>query len=142
MGKLKIVAISAIVSVIALVVPSAPAGAAASVGAGATCDLSGAHCVMTQATAIGAGTTVTGGKVAAACTAQATGAVFSMSVTCSVEGKSSTTTTPGPIGAAAVVANTNRLTGHEVCWTVTVTFTDPFGYWVVVTERGCAIVTA
>ncbi len=141
MGKFKIIATSAIVSVIALVVPSAPASAGVSVGAGVTCDPSGVHCVTTQASAYGAGTTLTGGKVAAVCKAETTCALVT-SVTCSVEGKSSTTSLPGPNGAAVVQANTSKLTGHQVCWASTGIFTDVFGYPVVVTDSGCATVTA
>lgn len=99
-------------------------------------------CVATEAVAAGAGTTVTNprGYVTAACKVETTGALLTSS-TCSVEGRSSTTSLPGPNGASAVVAPTQKLTGHEVCWTSTGYFTNPLGGVVVVTDQGCAILT-
>ena len=141
MNKAKVLSISAVISMVAIAFPAAPANAAGSVGIGATCDPSGVHCVTTQATAVGGGTTVTGGKVAAVCKAETTGALVT-SVTCSVEGKSSTTSLPGANGAAAVVADTKAITGHTVCWSSTGFFTDVFGGVIAVTDSGCGIVTA
>lgn len=138
----KIAKVLTIAGVMALALPGAPAHAAGSLGIGATCDpVHVEFCVTTQAAAVGAGTSVTGGEVAAVCKAETTGALLT-SVTCSVEGRSSTTSLPGPYGVAAVVAPTDRIVGHEVCWSSTGFFTNPLGGVVVVTDTGCAIVTA
>lgn len=125
----------------AVMLPAAPAHAVGGVGASITCDpVNPEFCVTTEASAVGAGTTATGGEVVALCKAQTTGALLT-SVTCSVEGKSSTTSLPGPNGAAAVLASTRKIEGHEVCWSSTGFFTNPLGGVVVVTDSGCAIVT-
>ena len=133
--------LAALIAVGVMILPAGSASAAGSLGVGATCDPNNpAYCVTTQATAVGAGTTVTGGQVAAICKAETTGALLT-SVTCSVEGKSRTTSLPGPNGASAVTAPTDRLTGHQVCWVSTGYFTNPLGGVVPVTDTGCAIVT-
>ncbi len=133
--------LTGIVSMLGLMLPATPANAAGGVGVGATCDpVHTQYCVTTQAAAVGAGTTVTGGQVVAACKAETTGALL-VTVTCSVEGKSRTISLPGPNGVSAVNAPTSKLTGHEVCWSSTGFFTNPLGGVVVVTDQGCAIVT-
>lgn len=130
----------AAVAVISVMLP-APAHAVGGVGVGVTCDPSNPEfCVATEASAVGGGTTVTGGQVAALCKAETTGALLT-SVTCSVGGNSRTISLPGPNGASTVTAPTEDLTGHEVCWSSTGFFTNPLGGVVVVTDDGCAIVT-
>lgn len=138
---MKRTALGAIVAVIALMLPAGPANAGGGVGVGVTCDPQHpAFCVTTQVEAAGAGTTITGGHVAAVCKAETTGALLT-SVTCSTGGNSRTISLPGPVGASAVTARTSTLTGHQVCWSSTGFFTDPLGDVVAVTDSGCSIVT-
>lgn len=129
------------VAVVMGLLPVTPASAGGGVGAGVTCDPGNpAFCVTTQVAAVGAGSTVTGGQVAAVCEAETTGALLT-SVTCSTGGNSRTVSLPGPYGASAVTAPTSSLTGHQVCWSSTGFFTDPLGDVVAVTDSGCSIVT-
>lgn len=107
-----------------------------------TCDPSGVHCVATEVAGAGAGTTATEpeGYFAAVCKAETTGALTT-SVTCSAEGSSRTVSVPGPNGVSAVLAPTEKLTGHEICWSSTGFFIDPLGGVITVTDADCAIVT-
>jgi hypothetical protein len=141
-SRIKLLSASAIISMIALALPASAAHAAVSAGASVTCDPSGVHCVATEVAGAGAGTTVTSprGYFAGACKAETTGALTT-SVTCSAEGSSRTVSLPGPNGASAVLAPTDKLTGHVICWKSTGFFVDPLGGVIPVTDEGCAIVT-
>ena len=117
-----------------------PANAAASAGASVHCDPTGPSCVTGMGQSENAGTSVTGGYATAVCHGGSNGAIL-MEVRCSVAGWGSTTSLPGPTGAAVVVAPTDTFSRHPVCWTVTGYFLDPFGPVKLVTTSGCSIVT-
>ncbi|HYO61817.1 MAG TPA: hypothetical protein VEU29_07950 [Actinomycetota bacterium] len=125
--------------VASLVAPSA-ASAAASVGASANCEVMGAQCVAGAGQSENAGTSTTGGYATAVCTGQSNGAML-IEVSCSVAGRSSTVSLPGPAGVAFVVAPTESFTRQPVCWTVTGYFLQPLGGVNEVTTSGCSIVS-
>lgn len=140
MNRVRIALVCTVVAVLGLVLPASPANAAVSIGIGVTCDeVHPEFCVTTQVAGAGAGTTVTGGQFAAVCEAETTGALVT-SVTCETGGNSRTISLPGPYGASAVTAPTSSLTGHQICWSSTGFFVDPFGEVVSVTDSGCSIV--
>lgn len=142
MSKIKLLSASAVISMFALALPASPAHAGVSAGASVTCDPSGVYCVATEVAGAGAGATVTSprGYFAGVCKAETTGALTT-SVTCSAEGSSRTVSVPGPNGASAVLAPTEKLVGHQICWSSTGFFVDPLGGVVTVTDADCAIVT-
>lgn len=128
-------------SLLASVVSASPANAAASVGASANCELTGPHCVTGSGQSENAGTSSTGGYAVAVCHGTSNGAVL-MQVMCSVgEDRSSTTSLPGPAGAAYVVVPTDSLARLPVCWEVTGYFVQPFGGVNPVVTSGCSIIT-
>ena len=121
-------------------VSASPANAAASVGASANCELTGVNCVTGTGQSENAGSSSTGGFATAACLGGSNGA-FLMEVTCSVGDQSSTTSLPGPTGAAVVVASTDTFLRQPVCWTVTGFFLQPLGGVNEVTTSGCSVVS-
>lgn len=121
-------------------VSASPAAAVASAGASFDCDLGGAHCVTGTGQSENAGTSTTGGYATAVCHGGSNGAVLTQ-VECSVAGWGSTTSLPGPTGAAVVVAPVDTFSRQPVCWTVTGYFLRPLGAVEVVTTSGCSIVS-
>jgi hypothetical protein len=119
---------------------ASPANAAASAGASVTCELTGANCVTGSGQSENAGTSSTGGFATAVCHGGSNGAIL-MEVTCSVGEDSSTTSLPGPTGAAVLVAPTDTLLRQPVCWTVEGYFPQPFGGVNVVVTSGCSIIS-
>lgn len=119
---------------------ASPARAAASVGASANCDVTGAHCVTGGGQSENAGTSTTGGWAAAVCYGASNGA-FLLEVECMIGDQTSASSLPGPVGAAVVLAPTDTFWRYPVCWSVTGYFVDPLGGVDVLSTQGCSIVS-
>jgi hypothetical protein len=122
----------------ALVVPASPADAAFSFGESSICRTKSSHCIIATGKAVSGGSSLTGGQVAAACEAAATGASI-VQVTCTAEGHSRTRSFTGTAGAAELQYATNDLDPVPVCWSATAYWPNPNGGTYQATTSGCGL---